>query len=195
MDAGFDLQFLKRGKALCSAAFPNLCATWNWLVSALSNLKGDHDVNSDDGHITVDWASASHPVIRCTGCKAADADETSTSETMKTAWRLELDAYGNGTLYDCLINMGGSSFYEYSISPGVTSETAGYVCAVYQFASGAVYEDGHISAKVYDSLSAVQEAQKEEGNYVVPLYKRDTVNDEWIALRTSVQVQVFEVFE
>jgi hypothetical protein len=70
MNLAFPIQFLKPGKALCSAAFPNLCATWNWMASALSNLKGDHDFNQNDGHISVDWTAPDHPVIRCVNCKA-----------------------------------------------------------------------------------------------------------------------------
>lgn len=60
----FQLQFLTKGKALCGKAFPSFVATWNWLVDAFSNMKGDADVDETQGHIKIDRSDPAHPVIR-----------------------------------------------------------------------------------------------------------------------------------
>lgn len=58
------LQLLKKGKLICSAVFPLIVETWNWLVEAFDGLKGDYDVNPQDGYVTVDRTDPAHPVIR-----------------------------------------------------------------------------------------------------------------------------------
>lgn len=60
-----NLQFIKRGKLLCSSAFSSIVETWNWLVSFNDNVRGDADGNGgEDGHIKVDKSVSDHPVIR-----------------------------------------------------------------------------------------------------------------------------------
>lgn len=63
-----NLQYLKHGKALCGKAFANFVETFNHLVNFSVNLSGDNDTAGGSGHITVDRADPSHPIIRCSGC-------------------------------------------------------------------------------------------------------------------------------
>ena len=178
MSPGFALQFLKSGKALCSAAFPTLVDTWNWTVAALSNLTGDADGNAAvGGRITVDWTAPEHPVIRCKGCDSA----------LSSAWELDLDS---STLKNCLWTMGGVSFFKDSLS--FTAAETGYLCAKIEF-TGESYSDDDASAAFYSSIEDVREAQKSADVFVAPLYKRNGGNN-WIDLRTGVHVQVFDIF-
>ena len=58
------LQRLKHGKLLTALAFPRFVETFNWLVGAFDNLKGDADVNPRNGCIHVDRTDPDVPVIR-----------------------------------------------------------------------------------------------------------------------------------
>lgn len=60
------LQTLKDGLALCGKNFPNFVNTWNWLVNAFDNLRGDADINNETGHIKIDRTDPKHPVVRLT---------------------------------------------------------------------------------------------------------------------------------
>lgn len=63
------VQKLKHGKALCKATFGRFVETFNFLVDWTASLKGDKDANpAGDGHLTVDRADPTAPVIRCSGC-------------------------------------------------------------------------------------------------------------------------------
>ena len=63
-----NLQYLRHGKALCGKVFANFVETFNHLVNFSVNLSGDNDTAGGSGHITVDRADPSHPIIRCSGC-------------------------------------------------------------------------------------------------------------------------------
>ena len=58
------LEMLRHGKLLCGSVFRFFVETWNWIVGYVDNMKGDADVNPQDGHITIDRADPDHPVIR-----------------------------------------------------------------------------------------------------------------------------------
>lgn len=58
------LQRLKAGKLICSKACPGFVDTWNWLISFVSNLRGDYDINQKEGYITIDTSDDDHPIIR-----------------------------------------------------------------------------------------------------------------------------------
>lgn len=58
------LQQLRHGRLLCGAVFRTFVETWNWLVFAFDNLRGDWDVNPRLGYVTVDRRDPDHPVIR-----------------------------------------------------------------------------------------------------------------------------------
>lgn len=58
------LQFLQHGKLLCGKVFGGFVETWNYLVEAFDNLKGDAELDPENGIIYVDRSDASHPVIR-----------------------------------------------------------------------------------------------------------------------------------
>ena len=58
------LQRLKHGKLLTALTFPRFVETFNWLVGAFDNLKGDADVNPRNGCIHVDRTDPDVPVIR-----------------------------------------------------------------------------------------------------------------------------------
>ena len=55
---------LKHGKILSGSVFRFFVETWNWLVGYVDNMKGDADVNPQNGHIVVDRTDPDHPVIR-----------------------------------------------------------------------------------------------------------------------------------
>ena len=187
MHLPFQLQFLKRGKALCSAAFPTLVESWNWMASALSNMKGDHDVNQDDGHISVDWTAPDHPVIRCVSCKAK-SDGGSSAEVGPSAWQLTGFGTSSPMLENCFFMnagqlMGGDDI---SLASVVSADSTGFICA--SFALG---DAPTASAQLYATLDDVQTAQKDLDNYVVPLwYVR--AEDDIVDLRTMAQLQVYD---
>jgi len=58
------LQLLNHGKLICKAVFPFFVETFNWVVTAFDNLRGDFDVNPKNGAITIDRTNHDHPVIR-----------------------------------------------------------------------------------------------------------------------------------
>lgn len=193
MNPGFALQFLKSGKALCSAAFPNLTATWNWMAAALSNLKGDHDLNQNDGHISVDWTAANHPVIRCVNCKAKASGGDSYTPP-PSAWSLTI-ADDSATLSNCLYTMGGVSYWQDAASVPATSASVGFICAKISTESTSTgYSDDAVSGLLATSIADVRAEQSSNDCVVVPLYFRDDSEAEWTDLRTGVQVQVFDFF-
>ena len=199
MNLAFPLQFLKPGKALCSAAFPNLSATWNWMASALSNLKGDHDVNQNDGRISVDWTAPDHPVIRCVNCKAKSGGDDSGDDGDDTkeklaAWDLTVTAE-SATLSRCLYTMGAVSYYQATASVPATTASIGFICAkISTDGTTSGYSDNAVSGLLCESIGAVRSAQSSNDCVVVPLYCRQSTAEEWIDLRTGVQVQVFDFF-
>ena len=58
------LQKLRHGRILSGGATPHFVETWNWLVAAFDNLKGDADVNPKNGHISIDRSDPDCPVVR-----------------------------------------------------------------------------------------------------------------------------------
>ena len=58
------IQQLDRGRILNGDNFPQFVDTWNYSVNRLENLKGDRDVNPQQGHINLDNSDPDHPVIR-----------------------------------------------------------------------------------------------------------------------------------
>ena len=65
----FNFEYLKHGKALCGKVFKRFVETFNFHNDFISNLKGDADLPTEGGHVTVDTTDSSHPVIRCRGCE------------------------------------------------------------------------------------------------------------------------------
>ncbi len=201
MTPGFPLQFLKRGKALCSAAFPNFVDTWNWLVNAASNLKGDADVNNGQGHITVDWSAVDHPVVRCTGCAASAADNDGVEESVYArAWELvrNVDEKSNITyqLLYCYYNRGGATYDAGNIDvviPDDAEDVSGFVVAKFRLVVDPDDEDtdATVTAHLYKNLTEVRDLQSNQNYYYVPLYQL-TSSTRWIDLRTTVQLQVFD---
>lgn len=189
MHLNFPLQFLKSGKALCSAAFPHFTETWNWLVSATSNLKGDHDVNQNDGHISVDWTAAGHPVIRCVNCKAKAGGGGSSADVGPSAWQLVGFGTSSPSLENCFYMSAGELMDGGSISLAsiVSEDSTGFICASFALSDSSSVA----TAKLYASVEDVQTAQKDLDNYVVPLwYVR--ASDDIVDLRTMAQLQVYD---
>lgn len=58
------LQMLTTGKALCGKNFPAFAETYNYIANRVENLRGDHDLNQQNGYISVDDTDPEHPVIR-----------------------------------------------------------------------------------------------------------------------------------
>jgi hypothetical protein len=198
MNPGFAIQFLKPGKALCSAAFPTLCATWNWMASALSNLEGDADGNVAGGRISVDWSAPFHPVVRCKGCNAAAAADNSAR-----AWMLSISEKDDGSrvykLKYCYYNKAGVSYLADDMTVDVSGgvEAGGIIAVKFVLVNDADDDNtsgDEVSAKSYSSIDEVRELQKDPNVYVVPLYLM-TSETEWVDLRTSVQLQVFDFAE
>jgi hypothetical protein len=208
MNFGFAPQFLKPGKALCSAAFPTLCATWNWMLSALSNLTGDADGNAAAGHISVDWSAPFHPVVRCKGC-----DASGTTNIIASAWLLSLskgeDADDESsyvyTLRWCYYNKAGVSYLadDMTVDTSAVSDLTGIVAVKFVLVNTDDNTDDNntddnaddeVSAKLYASIDEVRSLQKDPNVYVVPLYSMTSAT-EWVDLRTSVQLQVFDFAE
>ena len=61
------LEKLKHGRLLSGKVFCFFVETWNWLVGAFDNMRGDADINPNEGMITVDRTDPDNPVIRFVG--------------------------------------------------------------------------------------------------------------------------------
>lgn len=57
---------LQHGLFLNKKNFPDFVESFNWIGERLRNLKGDFDVDPDNGFITIDETDEKHPVIRLT---------------------------------------------------------------------------------------------------------------------------------
>lgn len=58
------LQKLNHDKILSQKNFPDFVETFNYAVNRIENLKGDRDLDPQDGNILVDNSNPEHPVIR-----------------------------------------------------------------------------------------------------------------------------------
>lgn len=55
---------LRHGRLLSGSVFRFFVETWNWIVGYVDNMRGDADVNPQNGHITIDRSDPDNPVIR-----------------------------------------------------------------------------------------------------------------------------------
>lgn len=188
----FDLQFLKRGKALCGKTFPMFVETWNRLVNSVSNLKGDADVDAAQGRIKVDRADPDHPIIRCVNCKGGSGGGSGGGSALPGAFELvqTLDDAGENVtareVKNLYANFGGVTK---ECSPKSTSVSTGdgVVYASFDISAG---NDGSVTFGLAASVSAVTELQNDLTKYVVPLYLCTGV--EVVDLRNAPQIQIFE---
>ena len=79
------LQQLTKGKFLCAKNAPDFVETFNYCVNRLENLKGDRDINPNNGVISVDNTDPEHPVIRA---MLPQAQAGGAAETMPTPFEL-----------------------------------------------------------------------------------------------------------
>lgn len=61
------LEKLKHGRLLSGKVFRFFVETWNWLVGAFDNMRGDADINPNEGMISVDRTDPDNLVIRFVG--------------------------------------------------------------------------------------------------------------------------------
>ncbi len=188
----FELQILKRGKALCGKTFPQFVDTWNRLVRSVSNLKGDADVDSAQGRIKVDRADPDHPVIRCVNCKGGSGGSSGGGSALPGAFELvqTLDDEGESVtareVKNLYANFGGVT-KECSASSTSVSTGDGVVYATFDISAGS---DGSVEIGLAASISDVVAKQSDLAKYVVPLYVCTGV--EVVDLRNAPQIQIFE---
>jgi hypothetical protein len=153
------LQQLKHGKILSKAAFPFFTATWNWLVTAFANLRGDREMGGQ-GFIYVDRGNEDSPIIR--------ADETILRSHLSIFAR-PFDLNGNpgsySTLTNCYYSVGGHTY-----NRGVMHfpDGEGYLC----LEIGA-QEEHTCSLVWHKDEAALKEAQADYSIYTYPLYLFD----------------------
>ena len=213
----FRLQFLKSGVALCGKVFPDFVTTWNWLVRAVSNLKGDADVNDAQGRIKVDFTDPDHPIVRCVGCNGGgngggNGNDLSSKKAWDVVWLDEItDETGAVTqkkgyyFTHCYYSKGGvtSSHEDIRIDPPESSGSGDYslpahavLCAKFRLYAdeGDVSQDDEVEAVVYSALAEATAAQLDDHYYIVPLYVAESGVERsgWIDLRTMANIQVFE---
>ena len=63
------LEKLRHGRLLSGKVFRFFVETWNWLVGAFDNMRGDADINPAQGSISIDRTDPDNPVIRFVGAK------------------------------------------------------------------------------------------------------------------------------
>lgn len=155
------LQWLRHGKILCKAVYPFFVETWNWLVNSWNNLIGDFDSDPKNGAIWVDKSDPDHPVIRL---RTDNLNFGKDSEPGCFEMKIESsDGTSSMTFYNQYYNIAGKT-YEANISSatGVT----GIVSLVLDISSSVP----SASMEVYDSISELQEEQKDKNKYIIPLY-------------------------
>ncbi len=189
----FELQFLTRGKALCGKTFPHFANTWNRVVHAVTNLKGDADVDAAQGRIKVDFADPDHPVIRCVNCKGGGGGSSAGGgSALPGAFELvqTLDDAGTSVtareVRNLYANFGGVT-RQCSAASTTVATGDGVVYASFDISAG---NDGSVTLGLAESVSAVIEMQSDLSRYVVPLYVCTGV--EVVDLRNAPQVQIFE---
>jgi hypothetical protein len=153
------LQQLKHGKILSKAAFPFFTATWNWLVTAFANLRGDREMG-EQGFIYVDRGNEDSPIIR--------ADETILRSHLSIFSR-PFDLSGTPGSYSSLTNC------YYSVSGRIYNRGVmhfpggeGYLC----LEVGAQGEHTY-SLKWHKDEAALIKAQADYSVYTFPLYLFD----------------------
>lgn len=153
------LQKLKHGKILSKAAFPFFTATWNWLITAFANLKGDREMGGQ-GFIYVDRGNEDAPIIR--------ADETLLRLRLNIFPR-PFDLRGNPgdyqTLAHCYYSIGG---YTYNRNVMTIPKGEGFLC----LEVGA--QEAHTCLLVWHKdEQALKAAQADYSKYTCPLYLFD----------------------
>lgn len=192
-------QYLKSGLALCGKAFPRFVQTFNWLVDATSNLKGDADCGADGGgRITVDKTDFAHPVIRCTGCNGGGGGVTpAISSANESAWMLTVGDNGAFRLDNCYWMAGGEAKECGALSGTDTKQTGErFICVEFDLTDSGAKRP---TATVLDTISSIKVAQQNMDKYVVPMWILRTTEDEdgektttLVDLRTMAYVQVFD---
>lgn len=165
------LQFLRHGRLLSGKVFRFFVETWNWIVRAFSNLRGDAELNGEEGLIYVDRSDPDAPVIRFrkdrlphysgqTVTVSADGPFSPVYDTegedpdVVTAFRNGYFMDAGATVYmsDGALSIPGTDGF-IALKAGTTTATA-----------------GSASLACYPTLAALQQAQSDAEFFVVPLY-------------------------
>ena len=91
------VQYLRHGKILAGKVFGSFVETWNWMVAGWANLKGDYDVDPENGLIYIDRTDEEHPVIRLRTDRLPATGANITTEDVDAITGLKLQV-SNGKL-------------------------------------------------------------------------------------------------
>ena len=91
------VQYLRHGKILAGKVFGSFVETWNWMVAGWANLKGDYDVDPENGLIYIDRTDEEHPVIRLRTDRLPATGANVTTEDVDAITGLKLQV-SNGKL-------------------------------------------------------------------------------------------------
>lgn len=125
-----------------------------------------------------------------------------------SAWEIAIDKEQDGTLTytlkHCYYNKAGVTYdagdLPLDVSGGSLEELTGIIAVKFELVNGASDGEGDsdsgtdkdkVSVALYSDISAINSLQRDPSLYVVPLYSK-TAESDWIDLRTSVQLQVFD---
>lgn len=159
------LQHLRRGWLLTGRTFPWFVETWNWLVDGFDGFVGDGNLNPQQGTIFVDRINPSRPVIRWKGVQGGGG----IGDTFHQG-RFSIDAWNGSTmkLKNCYYRVGGRT---YAMSDAEISVGSSGVVALVVSVNAS---EPSANVTVYNSLSSLQDAERNIDSYIVPLF---LVND------------------
>ena len=163
-----NLEYLRHGKALCGKVFRRFVETFNFHNDFISNLKGDADQQVVGGKIHLDRTDERHPVIRCKGCgvNGGAAERNDLGCYFISITQTEEVSFGN-----CWVQLAGKLYEGPSQSYAKTSLAGRFLVIIADVHSAS----GQTTFRLWTffTFQALQEAQEDPDNLVIPLYKFD----------------------
>lgn len=161
------IQRLKHGKLLSGRVFKLFVETWNWLVGAFDNLRGDADLDPANGYIVIDRTDPDVPVIRFKPDRLPAA-VAAAAVNLEGAFA-PAEATGGGIkLVNCYYQVGGIT---HKLADWPVPSNATGIAALKISASSVGDADSSVpSVQVYATDAALLAAQEDEDYMIHPLY-------------------------
>ena len=165
------IQKLRHNRLLCGRVFRFFVETWNWLVGYVDNMKGDADVNPQNGHIVVDRTDPDHPVIRFRADRlpkggGGEAVDVPADGPFSPVYDTEGEDEEVVTGFQNCYWMNGGMTVHMSGTRSIPG-TDGFIALK---AGATPSTSGTATLYCYANLAALQAAQRDVAYFIVPLY-------------------------
>ena len=158
------IQELKPNKFIWPRIFPFFAATWNWLVNAFDNLRGDYDVNRREGFITIDKTNADRQVIRFRKDRLMSFLNNALKESPGCFEPTFNEATGEYSVSNPYYRVGGKT---YTAGIDTSAIVPGEITALRIDASSSQPSATLVS---YGDISSLNAAEDDLRYYIIPLY-------------------------